>query len=144
VKDCFEISQIVEIKIDIWYNCLILDRIRDWKEHKVGSSRIAFLVSWFRWKSVRLVCRPLYCLLYLLRMTCVFGGMRVGRGNRSTWRKPASAPLSTTNPTWTDLGLKPGRACGDTATNCLRYGTALDVFSFLFRFLVPELCLVAE
>jgi hypothetical protein len=34
------------------------------------------------------------------------GGMKIGRGNRSTWRKPAPAPLlSTTNPTWPDPGM---------------------------------------
>jgi hypothetical protein len=27
------------------------------------------------------------------------GGMRTGRGNLNTWRKPACATLSTTNPT---------------------------------------------
>jgi hypothetical protein len=32
--------------------------------------------------------------------------------------------LSTTNPTWPDPGLKPGRRCGKPATNRLSYGAA--------------------
>jgi hypothetical protein len=36
-----------------------------------------------------------------------------------------SATLSTTNPTWSDLGSKPGRRGGKPATNRLSYGTAL-------------------
>jgi hypothetical protein len=51
------------------------------------------------------------------------GGMRIGRGNWSTQRKPAT--LSTTNPTWPDLGLNPFRRSGKPVTNCLSYGTAL-------------------
>jgi hypothetical protein len=35
-----------------------------------------------------------------------------------------SATLSTTNPTWTDQGSKPGRRDGKPATNHLSYGTA--------------------
>jgi hypothetical protein len=31
--------------------------------------------------------------------------------------------LSTTNPTWPDLGSKPGRRCGKPATNRLSYGS---------------------
>jgi hypothetical protein len=45
-----------------------------------------------------LVRRPLIGLLYQARMIenderGVVGGMRIGRGNRSTWRKPAQVPL---------------------------------------------------
>jgi hypothetical protein len=36
-----------------------------------------------------------------------------------------SATLSTTNPTWPDLGSNPGRRGGKPATNRLSYGTAL-------------------
>jgi hypothetical protein len=36
-----------------------------------------------------------------------------------------SATLSTTNPTWPDLGLNPGRRDGKLATNLLSYFTAL-------------------
>jgi hypothetical protein len=49
-------------------------------------------------------------------------GMRIGRGNRSTRRKPAT--MSTTNTTWPDLGSNQGRRGGKPATNCLTYDTA--------------------
>jgi hypothetical protein len=45
--------------------------------------------------------------------------MRIGRGNRST--QPAVPILCTTNPTWLDLGLNPGRRGGKPATNRLSY-----------------------
>jgi hypothetical protein len=38
-----------------------------------------------------------------------------------------SATLSTTNPTWPDLGSNPGRRGGKSATNSLSYGTAAVV-----------------
>jgi hypothetical protein len=54
-------------------------------------------------------------------------GMKIGRGNRSTRRKPSpSATLSTTNPTWLDPGSNPGRHDGKPATNRLSYGAALN------------------
>jgi hypothetical protein len=37
-----------------------------------------------------------------------------------------STILSTTNPTWPDLGLNPGRRGGKPATNHLSYGTTLE------------------
>jgi hypothetical protein len=49
------------------------------------------------------------------------GGMMIGWGNRTTWRKPA--PLSTTNPTCCPEA-NPGRRGGKPATNRLSYGTA--------------------
>jgi hypothetical protein len=53
------------------------------------------------------------------------GGMKIGRGNRSTRIKTCpSATLSTTNPTWLDPGSKPGRRGGKPATNRLSYGAA--------------------
>jgi hypothetical protein len=57
-------------------------------------------------------------LLYQPRMTdddeCgAVGGMRIGRGDRSTRRKPAPPPLCpTTNPKIPDLGSNPGPRCG--------------------------------
>jgi hypothetical protein len=42
------------------------------------------------------------------------------------------ATLSTTNPTWPDLGSKPGRHCRKPATNRLSYGTALRKFFMVF------------
>jgi hypothetical protein len=52
------------------------------------------------------------------------GGIRIGRGNRSTQRNLPSATLLTTNPTWTDLGSNPGRRGGKSATNPLNSGNA--------------------
>jgi hypothetical protein len=51
------------------------------------------------------------------------GGMNIGRGNRST-RRQFSATLSTTNPTWLDPVLNPGRRGGKPPTNLLSYGAA--------------------
>jgi hypothetical protein len=52
------------------------------------------------------------------------GGMRIGRGNRSTRRKPAPVPLCP--PQFPhDLGSNPGRRGGKPATNRLSCGTAL-------------------
>jgi hypothetical protein len=55
-----------------------------------------------------------------------FGGMKIGRGNRSTRRKPAPAPLC---PPQIQLdqapGSNPGRHGGKPATNRLSYGAAL-------------------
>jgi hypothetical protein len=50
--------------------------------------------------------------------------MMIGRGNRSTRRKPAPVPLCPpqTNPTCC-LDAKPGRRGGKPATNSLSYGT---------------------
>jgi hypothetical protein len=45
------------------------------------------------------------------------GGMRLGRGNRSTRRKSASVNLSTTNTTSPEPGSKLGRRGGKPATN---------------------------
>jgi hypothetical protein len=63
-----------------------------------------------------------------------FGGMKIGKGNRSTRRKP-------TNPTWPDPGLNPGRRGGKPATNRLSYGAAFVialnlgiVFSYLHMY----------
>jgi hypothetical protein len=54
--------------------------------------------SSFLWDWVHLLRRPLIGLLYQPRMIDddeygVVGGMRIGRGNRSTRRKPAPVPL---------------------------------------------------
>jgi hypothetical protein len=50
------------------------------------------------WDWVHFVLRPLFGLLYQLQMIddddCgAIGGMRIGRGNWSTWRKTALVPL---------------------------------------------------
>jgi hypothetical protein len=53
------------------------------------------------------------------------GGMKIGRGNRSTWRKPTPAPLCPPqNPTWQTRSLSQDRSGGKPATNRLSYGAA--------------------
>jgi hypothetical protein len=69
-----------------------------------------FLFLKFRkvgWDCVHLVRRPLIVLLYQPRMVDeygAFGGMKIGRGNRSTRRNPAPVPFSLPHiphdPTW--------------------------------------------
>jgi hypothetical protein len=54
-----------------------------------------------------------------------FGGIKIGRGDRSTRRKPTPAPLCPPqNPTWQPRSRTPDRSCGKPATNRLSYGTA--------------------
>jgi hypothetical protein len=73
-----------------------------------------------------LVRRPLIGLLYQPRLIddeCgAFGGMRIGRGNRSTRKKPAPVPLCPPQIPH-DLGSNPGHRGGKPATNRLSYGT---------------------
>jgi hypothetical protein len=69
-------------------------------------------------------------LLYQPRMIGVgdcgeIGGMKIGRGNKYSEKTFRSAILSTTNSTWLDPGLNPGRRGGKPATNRLSYGAAL-------------------
>jgi hypothetical protein len=60
-------------------------------------------------------------------------GMKIGRGNRSTRRKPALAPLlSTTNPTCLDRDANPSRRGGKPATNRLSYAAAYVLLSDLY------------
>jgi hypothetical protein len=59
-----------------------------------------------------------------------FGGMKIGRGNRST-RIESCLALSTTNPTWPDHGSNPCRHGRKPATNSLSYGAALSVHRFI-------------
>jgi hypothetical protein len=55
-----------------------------------------------------------------------FGGMKIGKGNRSTRRKPNPAPLCPPQIQLDkDPGLNPGRRGGKPATNRLSYGAAL-------------------
>jgi hypothetical protein len=54
------------------------------------------------------------------------GGMKFGRGNRSTRRKPTLAPLCPPqNPAWQTRSRTPDRSGGKPATNRLIYGAAL-------------------
>jgi hypothetical protein len=50
-----------------------------------------------------------------------------------------SATLSTTNPTWLDPGLNPGRRGGKPATNRLSYGAAYSLFNDVFVSYTAEL-----
>jgi hypothetical protein len=53
--------------------------------------------------------------------------MNVTGKHRNTRGKTCpSAPLSTTNPTWTDPGSKPDLRAGRPAANRLSHGTALN------------------
>jgi hypothetical protein len=59
------------------------------------------------------------------------GGMKIGRGNRSTRRKPTPAPLRPPqNPTWQTRSRSPDRSGGKPTTNRLSYGAALTACSF--------------
>jgi hypothetical protein len=54
------------------------------------------------------------------------GGMKIGRVKPKYSEKTfPSATLSTTDPTWLDPGLNPGRRSGKSATNRLSYDAAL-------------------
>jgi hypothetical protein len=60
-------------------------------------------------------------------------GWRIIRWNEDWQGKPKysektspGATLSTTNPTWPDPGLNPGRHCGKPAINRLSYGAAYE------------------
>jgi hypothetical protein len=56
------------------------------------------------------------------------GGMMIGRGNRSTQRKPAPVPLCPPQTPHTCPDANPGRRGGKPATNRLSYGTAIKIF----------------
>jgi hypothetical protein len=53
------------------------------------------------------------------------GGMMIGRGNQSTWRKPAPVPLCPPQTPHAYPDVNRGRHGGKPATNCLSYGTAI-------------------
>jgi hypothetical protein len=54
--------------------------------------------------------------------------MKIGRGNRSTRRKPTPTPLSPPQiPLDQTPGSNPGRRGGKPATNRLRYGAGIPV-----------------
>jgi hypothetical protein len=67
------------------------------------------------------------------------GGMRIGRGNRSTRRKPAPVPFCPPqNPTWPDPGSNPGRRGGKPATSRLSYGAAIIYTWWIFNWSNPS------
>jgi hypothetical protein len=53
------------------------------------------------------------------------GGMMIGKGNRSTRRKPAPVPLCPTQTAHACPDWNPGHRGGKPATNRFSYGTAL-------------------
>jgi hypothetical protein len=58
--------------------------------------------------------------------------MRIDRGNRSTRRKPAPAPLCPPQiPHDLTPGSNPGRRGGNPATNRLSYGTVLHIITIV-------------
>jgi hypothetical protein len=59
-------------------------------------------------------------------------GMKIGRENRSTWRKPGPVPLCSRQIPH-DLGSNPGLCCGKLATNRLIYGTAMNLYLRTFK-----------
>jgi hypothetical protein len=60
------------------------------------------------------------------------GGIKSGRGKRSTRINPAPATtLSKKNPTWLDAGLNPSRRGGMPETNRLSYGVAWATYYFI-------------
>jgi hypothetical protein len=68
------------------------------------------------------VWRPVSFDDRMISESWAIGGMRIGRGNRSTGRKPAPVPLCP--PQFPhDLGSNPGRRDGKPMTNRLSCGT---------------------
>jgi hypothetical protein len=55
------------------------------------------------------------------------GGMKIGRGKQSTWRKPAPVPLCPPQTPHACPDANSGRRCGKPATNRLSYGTAFTI-----------------
>jgi hypothetical protein len=62
------------------------------------------------------------------------GGIKFGRGNRSTRRIPTPAPLCPPqNPIWQTRSRTPDRSSGKPATNRLSYGAAhLSIYSSIY------------
>jgi hypothetical protein len=104
------------------------------------ASFIFFLSFLMGWDSVHLVRRPLIGLLYQPRMIddecAAVGGMRIGRGNRNTRRKPAPnientcektpAPVPV-HLTWSHLQLNPSLCSEKPASNPLSYGNIIII-----------------
>jgi hypothetical protein len=89
------------------------------------SKQCVWATPWFLgvgWDWVHLVRRPLFGLLYQPRISyddkCgTVGGIRIGREDRSTRRKPAPVPLCPSQTLMTWPGLEPGVSrCGKPST----------------------------
>jgi hypothetical protein len=102
------------IKSTLKFRCILSFYIHD-KRHTLS----IYLHGFFLWGGTKSLCTAVTSgLLYKPQMIdegdCeAIGGMKTGRGNRSTRRKPAPTPLcSPQNPTWPDPGSNPGRRGG--------------------------------
>jgi hypothetical protein len=62
------------------------------------------------------------------------GGMKIGRGNQSTRRKPAAAPFCPPQIPHDHPVLEPDRRGGNPATNHLSYGAAYHAVQYLLKF----------
>jgi hypothetical protein len=97
--------------------------------------RISFLVSWGGVRLSPLGIWPLFGLLYQSQMMMMMSVEQLWNEN---WQgKPKysektypSATLSTTNPTWSDLGLNLGHHSGKPVANHLSYDTTFMSVSF--------------
>jgi hypothetical protein len=80
------------------------------------------------------VRRPLIGLFYQPRMVDeygAFGGLSIGRGNRSIRRTPAPVSHCPPQIPQDDPGSNPGCRVGKSATNHLDYGMALRRIHFV-------------
>jgi hypothetical protein len=88
-----------------------------------------FLFLGVEWDWVHLVRRPVFGLFeprMMIGDVCgALSGKRIGKGNRSTRRKPTPAPLRPPQIPH-DLGSNPGHRGGKPATSRLRYVQALN------------------
>jgi hypothetical protein len=101
----------------------------NWSSEYVFHTHSGFIYYW--WGGTKsLGTAATSGLLYKPQMTdeddCgATGGMKIGRGNWSTRRKPAPAPLCPPQITHDQTrGRTPGRRGGKPATNRLSYGAA--------------------
>jgi hypothetical protein len=100
-----------------------------------------FFIRAVEWGWVHSVRRSVVSPLHQPRMVHYYGavgGMRIDTGNRSTQRKPASAPFFyTTDSTWSNATLNPGGRGGKSATNRLsmawRNGSGRLILSIVYR-----------
>jgi hypothetical protein len=86
----------LSLYLDIFNACACFE----WFEEDVNGFKYTVFFSFVGWgeTSAHLVRRPLIGLLYqhgMINEYETFGGMRLGKGNRSTRRKPAPVPVSS-------------------------------------------------
>jgi hypothetical protein len=89
-----------------------------------------FLCLGVRWDWVHLVRQPLTGLLYQPRMIhdeCGAVELELVGETEAFGENLPQCHFSTTNPTWPNLGWHPGHRGEKPATNCLSYGTAMEL-----------------